>query len=91
MYHDTSGINVEPTRFRSYLAFICVSEAEALTHEKGGPSARVLLEFHAHGAACVVKSIYGDFRKCKYIFSEAAAAAAASRWRSGRLQKVGLR
>ena len=46
----------EPTRFRSYLASICISEAEALTHEEGGPSARFLLEFHAHGAACVVNN-----------------------------------
>ena len=38
------------------LPFICVSEAGALTHEKGGPSARFLLEFHAHGAACVVNN-----------------------------------
>jgi hypothetical protein len=37
-----------------------------LTHEKGGPSARFLLEFHTHSSAFVVKSIYGDFQKCKY-------------------------
>ena len=43
------------TRFRSELASICVSEAEAFTYERECSSESFLLVFHAIGFACAFK------------------------------------
>jgi hypothetical protein len=44
------------TRFRSELASICVSEAEAFTYEREYSSESFLLVFYAIGFACALKT-----------------------------------